>query len=714
MVLLDTYLNEARQSYDNGSDIDLQKYNLNFHKKSTSSLGNFERVVNRNSSTSCVVYEYCLHSTLLGENVKISLRFHTNNNDIRKEGKLYSISLRNSENQLIYSSSMASSVEFDFNLIRDNFARFLLGIVAVEKYQKFENNHGYSAFEAEKEYENFGEMPQVVKNECDNIIKLVSLFEKKYGKDAFADVMKWFVEHDEDYFDILNRKTYQKPSSYFFDDKVDNQEALVYSLLEKETLFYFPLLDDIAYANKKNFLSLLKKIVGKKELSSETQYGINKITEDFFNSTYNVFIDYFKNMEKGVMKKVIPDIEDFMPIISPVRWIAIGGYTESPFFRYYEAARYFLGPGISYYPDGNVEVIDSEMKKKWEESPVTFSTLYDVLMNVNENVSSSDSNYFYVDGKEGKFSIYSHYLLDIFKKYVSLLMKETLTSIHSAGLDYSATSVVNVKRSYSLDDEDEFTSFLHSYLEAKERYLNEWGKRDLEHIVRRKYGLLQYEPDSFLNKWIREFGLGHSVTIQLDTEGQGILFKLHKDENDKDGSLVAEEGYGVTQLITLLLKIEKSILLSKQTIANVDMSDINLSRYNKNKHDKSLTRLHFSESNIAIEEPEVHLHPKFQSKLAEMFVDAYTNYNVHFIIETHSEYIIRKLQLLVANKNINNTDVSILYVYDEKNRPGYEPQVKKIGIRKDGMLNGNFGEGFFDEADMLSMFLLTAQGGEDE
>jgi predicted ATPase len=103
-----------------------------------------------------------------------------------------------------------------------------------------------------------------------------------------------------------------------------------------------------------------------------------------------------------------------------------------------------------------------------------------------------------------------------------------------------------------------------------------------------------------------------------------------------------------------------------------------------------------------------------QSMLAEILVDAYTNYNVHFIIETHSEYIIRKLQLLVANKEVKNSDISLLYVYDEKNKPGYEPQVKKIGIRKDGMLNGNFGEGFFDEADMLSMFLLTAQGGEDE
>ena len=108
------------------------------------------------------------------------------------------------------------------------------------------------------------------------------------------------------------------------------------------------------------------------------------------------------------------------------------------------------------------------------------------------------------------------------------------------------------------------------------------------------------------------------------------------------------------------------------------------------------------------------MHPKLQSMLAEIIVDAYTKHNIHFIIETHSEYIIRKLQLLVANKSLPNSDISILYVYDNDYKPGYEPQVKKIGIRKDGMLNGNFGEGFFDEADMLSMFLLTAQGGEDE
>ena len=180
------------------------------------------------------------------------------------------------------------------------------------------------------------------------------------------------------------------------------------------------------------------------------------------------------------------------------------------------------------------------------------------------------------------------------------------------------------------------------------------------------------------------------------------------NDDDKKGSLLAEQGYGITQLLVILLRIELAIMENRY---GGIIFDDNL--YMGNDTEANHARRKYREFTIAIEEPEVHLHPKLQSMLAEIFVDAYMNFNIHFIVETHSEYIIRKLQLLVANKVISNTDISVLYVYDKKNKPDYEPQVKEIFIRKDGMLNGNFGEGFFDEADMLSMFLLKAPGNEE-
>ena len=108
---------------------------------------------------------------------------------------------------------------------------------------------------------------------------------------------------------------------------------------------------------------------------------------------------------------------------------------------------------------------------------------------------------------------------------------------------------------------------------------------------------------------------------------------------------------------------------------------------------------------IAVEEPEVHLHPKYQSLLAEMFVEAYQKYNIHFIIETHSEYLIRKLQVMVADKKnaLLPSDVSLNYV--EKEGDGVSAN-RKIEIGEDGRLSEPFGKGFLDEADSLAMEIL--------
>ena len=119
-------------------------------------------------------------------------------------------------------------------------------------------------------------------------------------------------------------------------------------------------------------------------------------------------------------------------------------------------------------------------------------------------------------------------------------------------------------------------------------------------------------------------------------------------------------------------------------------------------------KFYYEQQTIAIEEPEIHLHPRFQSLLADMFAYAMKNYNINFIIETHSEYLIRKMQLLVANGDVKSDDISLLYVNDpdENKRPDGEPQIKDIGICSDGYLNESFGPGFFDEASSLSRKLL--------
>ena len=47
---------------------------------------------------------------------------------------------------------------------------------------------------------------------------------------------------------------------------------------------------------------------------------------------------------------------------------------------------------------------------------------------------------------------------------------------------------------------------------------------------------------------------------------------------------------------------------------------------------------------ITIEQPELHVHPRLQSNLADLFIWSSTKNRNQFIIETHSEHIILRLQ----------------------------------------------------------------------
>ncbi|WP_313112900.1 DUF3696 domain-containing protein [Aequorivita sediminis] len=108
---------------------------------------------------------------------------------------------------------------------------------------------------------------------------------------------------------------------------------------------------------------------------------------------------------------------------------------------------------------------------------------------------------------------------------------------------------------------------------------------------------------------------------------------------------------------------------------------------------------------LIIEEPEANLHPNLQSKLADILVMAHQELGIHFILETHSEYLIRKLQYLVAKNEISQDDVTIYYFNSDEFVTANEKKVKEIKIDEFGGLTDTFGPGFFDEATQLQFEL---------
>ena len=166
-----------------------------------------------------------------------------------------------------------------------------------------------------------------------------------------------------------------------------------------------------------------------------------------------------------------------------------------------------------------------------------------------------------------------------------------------------------------------------------------------------------------LQKWFKKIiGLNYS----LEVESPENVLKMNIVENlEKIQKYdITEVGFGFSQIVPIITMI----LLSKK-------GDV-----------------------LLIENPEVHLHPKLQANLAELFIYA-TKYGRKLIIETHSEYIINRTRLLIKQeesfKDLNN---QINIYFFEKIFENNNTFIKneEITIDKSGKLS-NWPKDFFDQ-----------------
>ncbi len=72
-------------------------------------------------------------------------------------------------------------------------------------------------------------------------------------------------------------------------------------------------------------------------------------------------------------------------------------------------------------------------------------------------------------------------------------------------------------------------------------------------------------------------------------------------------------------------------------------------------------------STVVVEQPELHLHPRIQGELADLFVAAVQSKEdgkdraVQFIIESHSEHFLQRLQRRIAEQEIAQEDVAVYF-----------------------------------------------------
>lgn len=114
--------------------------------------------------------------------------------------------------------------------------------------------------------------------------------------------------------------------------------------------------------------------------------------------------------------------------------------------------------------------------------------------------------------------------------------------------------------------------------------------------------------------WLKEMGLAVDFKTNSLMQGSNQYEVRLKRTSESQEVLIPDMGFGVSQVLPVLV----------------------------------LCYYAPPGSTLIFEQPEIHLHPAVQSILADVFIDVMRHRNIQLIIESHSEHLLRRLQLRIA------------------------------------------------------------------
>ena len=163
-------------------------------------------------------------------------------------------------------------------------------------------------------------------------------------------------------------------------------------------------------------------------------------------------------------------------------------------------------------------------------------------------------------------------------------------------------------------------------------------------------------------------GLFSDILVRRHGKQMSDPFQLQVKVRSGSRANIMDVGYGVSQSLPILVDV----------------------RSNRN-------------CTFLMQQPEVHLHPRAQAELAELFVESFNKKGNRFLIETHSDYIVDRVRILVKTGVVKSEDVSILYFAPK----GNTVTIHSIGLDDNGNLE-NVPQGYRDffvrESDRLLGF----------
>ena len=164
------------------------------------------------------------------------------------------------------------------------------------------------------------------------------------------------------------------------------------------------------------------------------------------------------------------------------------------------------------------------------------------------------------------------------------------------------------------------------------------------------------------NEWLKRLDIDYMLEMELIGTDPGDPFTVRLiDTRRKERVDVAlpDVGFGVSQLLPFIVQ---SLVAEGQI--------------------------------ISIEQPEVHVHPKLQADLGDLLAASIQKDRPNqFIVETHSEHLILRLQRLVRKQQIKPEDISVIYV----SRGPDGAKAERLRLDEEGDFIDEWPNGFFPE-----------------
>jgi predicted ATPase len=242
---------------------------------------------------------------------------------------------------------------------------------------------------------------------------------------------------------------------------------------------------------------------------------------------------------------------------------------------------------------------------------------------------------------------------NIFNRIVFLLYSQEYITYTLSKIKFANPNISKPERYYLYEDKE---------IDAKSNNLKE-----MIHMISNE-SISKKIIDKF-TKTVLEFGIAEEVRVL----GKNIPVRELQVKLNGMWNNITDVGYGVSIQLPIIFQA----IISEES--------------NENQF-------------LIIEQPEIHLHPRLHAKFIEILIKLGKN-NIYFI-ETHSEHIIRKIQILVKEKcnNLRSNDISIFYLRNNKDTT-FSKSVHKID--ENGYLNPSFPSGFFDSSYLLAKELLN-------